>query len=178
MLHMLLLAGWLASAPAEAASECPAVFDHQVRTLAGDETVSLCEITRGRLALVVNTASFCGFTPQYEGLQALHERYRDRGLMVVGFPSNDFAQEPGAEAQIRDFCELTYGVQFPMFEKVSVRGDDAHPLYRALAGQAGHFPRWNFHKYLVDRDGRVVGSYPSRIAPDDPALIAEIESRL
>jgi glutathione peroxidase len=160
-------------------ADCPAVLDHRLRPLAEPEPVRLCDLMRGRVVLVVNTASRCAYTPQYEGLEALHRRYRERGLVVAGFPSNDFAgQEPGAEKQIQDFCRLTYSVQFPMFEKVRVRGGDATPFYRGLAGATGEEPRWNFHKYLIDRSGRVVASFPSQVKPDDPRLVQRIEELL
>src|SRR5690606_17303851 len=149
------------------------------RPLAGEEPVRLCDRFEGQVLLVVNTASKCGFTPQYEGLEALHERLQGRGFAVVGFPSNDFmGQEPGTEEEIREFCTLTYGVKFPMFEKVHVVGDQATPLYRKLEDATGDSPGWNFHKYLVDRSGEVVGSFGSRTRPDDPALVARIEALL
>ena len=137
---------------------------------------------KGRVVLIVNTASKCGFTPQYEGLEALYRKYEPRGFVVLGFPSNDFKQqEPGTDAQIQDFCRATYDVQFPMFSKISVKGDDMHPLYRMLTGlpqPLGGPVEWNFQKYLVDRDGRVVAKYMSKTKPDDPALVAEIEALL
>jgi glutathione peroxidase len=132
-----------------------------------------------KVVLVVNTASRCAYTPQYEGLEKLYERYRDRGLVVAGFPSNDFAgQEPGTEQDIRNFCRLTYGVQFPMFEKVHVRGSSVDPFYQHLARETGVTPRWNFHKYLIDRNGRVIASFPSQIKPDDRRLVDKIEELL
>ncbi len=137
---------------------------------------------RGEVLLVVNTASRCGYTPQYEGLQALYDRYRDRGFSVLGFPSNDFgAQEPGSDAQIGAFCRANYGVSFPMFSKVAVRGADAHPVYAyltSLPAPVGGPVQWNFQKYLVDRRGKVVARYPSRVTPQDPALVAELERLL
>ena len=133
----------------------------------------------GKAVLVVNTASKCGYTPQYEGLEALHQRYTPKGFAVLGFPSNDFrGQEPGTEKEIQEFCTLTYGVKFPMFEKVSVIGENATPLYRALTQATGTAPGWNFHKYLISRDGRVVAQFPSKTKPDDPALVAAIEREL
>lgn len=173
----LLLLGPLVLPVARAA--CPDFLDVNKRPLTGGEAINLCETYRGQVLLVVNTASKCGFTRQFEGLEALYARYRDRGLVVMGFPSNDFGgQEPGTEEQILEFCRLTYGVQFPMFEKTHAAQAHADPLYRGLARDAGEFPAWNFHKYLVDREGRVVGSFPSRVAPDDPALIRAIEAHL
>lgn len=129
--------------------------------------------------LVVNTASRCAFTDQYEGLEKLYSRYRERGLVVIGFPSNDFGnQEPGSEGSIKEFCRLTYGVRFPMYAKSRVSGDNADPFYRALAQAAGTPPRWNFHKYLIDRDGRLAGSYNSFVAPESDRLIDAIEGLL
>lgn len=133
----------------------------------------------GKALLVVNTASKCGFTPQYEGLEALQKKYAARGFSVLGFPSNDFkGQEPGDETQIQEFCTLTYGVKFPMFQKVQVTGPQATPLYQRLTAATGVAPGWNFHKYLIGRDGRVVAQFPSKVTPDDKALVAAIEREL
>jgi len=161
------------------AADCPQALDYYKRPLAQAQPVHLCEVMRNKVVLVVNTASKCGNTPQYEGLEALYERYRDRGLLVAGFPSNDFAgQEPGSEDQIQDFCRLTYGVQFPMFEKTRVKGEEADPFYKHLASITGETPRWNFHKYLLDRNGRVVASFPSQTQPEDKQLVRMIEELL
>lgn len=155
------------------------VLDVEFRRLAGKETVNLAETYGGQVLLVVNTASKCGFTPQYEGLEALHQALKDRGFSVLGFPSNDFkGQEPGSEEEIQEFCTLTYGVEFPMFEKVVVKGEDATPFYRRLADATGQAPGWNFHKYLIDRNGQVVASYGSRVTPDNADLRAAIEKAL
>jgi len=155
------------------------VLDHEYRRLAGEERVNLAQTYGGDVVLVVNTASKCGFTPQYEGLEALNQTYQAKGFAVLGFPSNDFmGQEPGSEAEIQEFCTLTYGVKFPMFEKVAVRGSAASPMYRELAQAAGEAPNWNFHKYLIDRSGKVVGSFGSRVKPDAPELVAAIEKAL
>lgn len=178
---------WLASigviallgSAAAAAEECPAALDFYQRPLLGDKPVHLCEEFRGSVVLVVNTASKCAYTPQYEGLEEIYASYRERGLVVAGFPSNDFgAQEPGSEKQVQDFCRLTYGVQFPMFAKTRVLGPDAEPFYQYLAGVTGDTPRWNFHKYLLDRQGRVVASFPSQVGPQDERLITAIEALL
>lgn len=151
----------------------------QYRQLAGTQRVDLGREYAGKVLLVVNTASKCGFTPQYEALEAMHARYSPRGFAVLGFPSNDFlGQEPGSEKQIRDFCTLTYGVKFPMFEKVHVKGRDVTPLYQRLRAATGDTPAWNFHKFLIDRDGRVVASFGSRTRPDDPALLARVQALL
>lgn len=132
---------------------------------------------RGRPLLVVNTASFCGFTGQYAGLQALHERYEARGLVVLGVPSNDFRQEREDNAAIKQFCEVEFGVEFPLATLSRVTGREAHPFYR-WAAAASSPPRWNFHKYLVDRTGRIAGSWGSRTTPDSPELIGAIETAL
>lgn len=155
------------------------LLDRSYRPLAGKAQVDLADSYGGDVLLIVNTASKCGFTPQFEALEALHEKYGARGFAVLGFPSGDFkAQEFEDEEAIREFCTLTYGVKFPMFEKVHVVGDDATPLYRDLAAATGEAPAWNFHKYLVARDGRVLASFGSRTAPDDPGLVAAIERAL
>jgi glutathione peroxidase len=130
---------------------------------------ALCQYA-GKVVLVVNTASYCGFTPQYAELERLQQRLGTQGLVVLGFPSNDFAQEQGSNREIADFCADTFGVKFPMFTKTSVTGASAHPLYQQLARQTGHRPAWNFHKYLVSRDGRRVQSFASAISPDSPEL--------
>jgi len=171
---------WLAVASVHAGDAgCPEALDFHMRNLAGNEPVRLCDVLGGKVVLVVNTASKCAYTPQYDGLEKLYRRYREQGLVVAGFPSNDFAgQEPGGEKQILDFCRLTYNVGFPMFEKTVVRGDAADPFYRHLAVAAGEQPRWNFHKYLLDRDGRVVASLPSQVEPEDARLVRMIEELL
>ena len=133
----------------------------------------------GDVLLEVNTASKCGFTPQFEALEALHARYQGQGFAVLGFPSGDFMnQEFADEKQIRQFCTLTYGVKFPMFEKVHVKGKQATPLYRDLAEATGDEPKWNFHKYVIGRDGRVLASFGSKTKPDDKAVVDAIEAAL
>jgi len=135
----------------------------------------------GGPVLIVNTASRCGMTPQYEGLQKLWEQYRDRGFAVLGVPSNDFGgQEPGTEAEIKTFCESNYKVDFPMTSKNVVLGPDAHPFYRWASDEAGDAaaPKWNFHKYLIGADGKLKGSFGSKTTPDDPDLIAAVEAEL
>jgi len=133
---------------------------------------------RGRVLLVVNTASFCGFTPQYAALQRLHERYRARGLVVLGVPSNDFNQEAGSNAAVREFCDAQFGIDFPMAGISRVRGDGAHPFFRWAAARGGGEPRWNFHKYLVARDGRAVRGFATRVAPDSLEMTRAIEAAL
>jgi glutathione peroxidase len=178
----LLLAGvGLARAQAAAPSgtgTCPALLQHSFKRLQDEQPQNLCQYA-GKVLLVVNTASYCGFTPQYEGLEALHAKYAGRGLVVLGFPSNDFGQqEPGSSREIADFCFNTYGVKFPMFAKSVVVGKQANPLFVSLAQATGKAPGWNFHKYLIDRQGRVLGSFVSDVKPTDPVLIAAIEKAL
>lgn len=172
---VVLLAGLLLAGRVQAAG----LLDLNYRPLAGKGEVNLQKQYGGKVLLVVNTASKCGFTPQYEGLEALQKKYAARGFSVLGFPSNDFkGQEPGSEAQIQEFCTLTYGVKFPMFQKVEVTGDNATPLYKQLTKATGVAPGWNFHKYLVSRDGQVVAQFPSKVKPDDAELVKAIEHEL
>ena len=154
-----------------------ALFDHDLRRLHSDEVVNLRERFAGHPLLVVNTASHCGFTGQFDGLEALHQQYREAGLKVVGFPSNDFRQEADDEAETAAVCFVNFGVTFDMFSPISVRGADAHPLFREIARQS-EAPRWNFHKYVIDRNGQVVGAFPSRVRPDAAELRAAIEKVL
>lgn len=155
------------------------LLDHEVRRLGSDEVVNLKQAYAGKVVLIVNTASKCAFTGQYEGLEALYAKYRERGLVVLGFPSNDFGgQEPGSEQQIQDFCRLTYSVQFPMFAKTHVKKGQADPLFRGLAEAAGRYPKWNFHKYLLDRDGRLVDNYLSFTSPQSDTIVEAIEGLL
>lgn len=180
-MNLLGLIASLSIAASDAApGDCSDLLQHAFRPLASKaEPRPLCDSYAGQVLLIVNTASKCGFTPQYEGLEALHARFQGQGLAVLGFPSNDFmGQEPGTEDQIREFCTLTYGVKFPMFEKVQVSGDGAVPFYQALAEAGGGPPKWNFHKYLIGRDGQVIAGYGSRVKPDDPALLQAIEAAL
>jgi len=164
---------------AAAFSSDRALLDQDFRRLASDEVVNLAETYGGKVVLVVNTASKCGNTPQYEGLEKLYDEYGEQGLVVLGFPSNDFfGQEPGTEEEIQEFCRLTYGVKFPMFEKVTVKEGDAHPFFNELAAAAGTYPTWNFHKYLVGRDGRMIAEFSPRTNPYDEALVSSIEKAL
>lgn len=160
------------------AAACPALLDQRFPRLQDGQPIDLCQYA-GKVVLVVNTASRCGFTDQYAGLEKLYADYRERGLVVLGFPANDFAnQEPGSDKEIAAFCRSTYGVVFPMFRKSHVVGADANPLYKALAQHSGERPQWNFHKYLIGRDGRQVLSFGSAVAPGDPRLMAEVERLL
>lgn len=177
---LFLLAGALAPAARAAdapPAACPDLLQHTFPRLQDEKPQPLCQYA-GKVLLVVNTASYCGFTPQYEGLEKLHARYRDRGLVVLGFPSNDFRQEKSSNKEIADFCENTFGVRFPMFAMSAVRGKDANPLYRQLEAQTGRAPLWNFHKYLVGRDGKVIAHYSSLTKPDDADLVRSIEQQL
>jgi len=165
----------LAGAPDAA---CPALLQHTFNRLQTGESQSLCQF-QGKVLVVVNTASYCGNTPQYEGLEAMYRKYRDRGLVVVGFPSNDFgAQEPGTNKEIAEFCRTTYGVQFPMFEKSSVAKGAANPLFVDLIAKTGQAPRWNFHKYVVDRTGTRVTSFADTVKPDARPLVELVERLL
>ena len=152
------------------------LLDIACTTLAG-EPLTLADYG-GKALLVVNTASQCGFTPQYKGLEALYAKYKDQGLVVLGFPSNDFAQEKSNNKDIADFCENTFGVKFPMFAASSVKGDQANPLFKQLAAQGATAPRWNFYKYLIGRDGKLVDSYSSMTSPDSKSLVSAIDKSL
>ena len=168
----------LAQTSAGAANSCPAILQHSFNRLQDEAPQKLCQYA-GKVLLVVNTASYCGFTGQYEGLEALYAKYQSKGLVVLGFPSNDFGQqEPGSSKDIADFCFNTYGVKFPMFSKSVVRGPQASPLYTALAKATGQSPQWNFHKYLIDRNGRVLAGFASKVEPGSPSLVAAIEKAL
>ena len=156
-----------------------ALLDRDFRKLASDETVNLCTAYSGKVLLVVNTASKCGNTPQYDGLEKLYREYGEDGLVVLGFPSNDFfGQEPGTEEEIQEFCRLTYKVRFPMFEKTTVREENANPFFAALAEEAGTYPTWNFHKYLIGRDGELIRDFSPRTKPYDKDVVTAIEDAL
>ncbi len=164
-------------ATAMTTAACPPLLDQEVTTLLGDEE-SLCQYA-GKVVLVVNVASFCGYTPQYKGLQALQDRYKAKGLVVLGFPSNDFGQqEPGSAKEIADFCDRTYAVKFPMFSKTAVKQAGGSAFYDRLAEATGQRPKWNFHKYLISRDGKTVRSFGSAVEPDSPELVSRIEESL
>ena len=175
-----ILTCFLALSPVSAAPDGRGhLLDHEVRRLGSEESVNLRAAYAGKVVLIVNTASKCAFTDQYEGLEALYAQYREQGLVVLGFPSNDFGnQEPGTEQQIKDFCRLTYSVRFPMFAKTAVARGQAGPLFEGLAQAAGRYPEWNFHKYLIDREGRLVEDYLSWTAPQSEAVVEAIERLL
>jgi glutathione peroxidase len=165
------------AAPATATT-CPAVLKHSFNRLQDEAPQNLCQYA-GKVILVVNTASFCGFTDQYEGLEALYAKYKDKGLVVLGFPSNDFGkQEPGTNKEIADFCFNTYAVKFPMFSKTVVSGPERNALFTQLVNATGTTPKWNFYKYLIDRNGRVVQSYNSMTKPLSKSLVGDIEKLL
>ena len=170
------LAATPAAAP-QAAPVCTPLLQHNFLRLQDEKPQRLCQYS-GKVLVIVNTASFCGFTPQYAGLEALHARYKDKGLVVLGFPSNDFSQESGSNKEIADFCENTFGVKFPMFAKSGVTGKTANPLFKQLAEKTGTAPQWNFHKYVVARDGLSVTSFNTAVNPKDPAFLKEIERQL
>jgi len=166
------------AAPAAAAGSCPAILKQTFKRLQDESPQDLCQYA-GKVILVVNTASYCGFTNKYEGLEAMYAKYGSKGLVVLGFPSNDFGkQEPGSSKEIADFCYNTYGVKFPMFAKSVVSGPNPNPLYAELIKLTGKTPAWNFHKYLIDRNGKVVESFPSKVTPDDKKLVGAVEKAL
>ena len=164
--------------PAAAAGECPTLLNHNFTKLQDGQPMPLCQYA-GKVILVVNTASYCGFTSQYDGLEKLYARLKDKGLVVLGFPSNDFGeQEPGGNKEIAEFCRLTYVVQFPMLGKSVVKGERANPFYLQLAKITGSTPRWNFHKYLINRDATQVAAFGSMTKPDDRELLNKIDEYL
>jgi glutathione peroxidase len=156
---------------------CPAVLNHTHLRLQDEKPQDLCQYA-GRVVLVVNTASYCGFTPQYKGLEALYSKYKSQGLVIIGFPSNDFSQEPDSNQKIADFCENTYGVKFPMMSKTSVRGSQAAPIFQQLAQKTETAPKWNFYKYLISRDGRDIKAFSSMTNPSDRDFVAQVERML
>lgn len=179
MIKKLILVITVLASYQVSAKECSPLLDFDVRSLNEKAQVNLCEAYQGNVILIVNTASRCAYTDQYESLEKLYDQYKDDGLVVLGFPSNDFGQqEPGNEFQIKSFCRTTYGVQFPMFAKTRVSERNADPLYQKLASAAGTYPQWNFHKYLIDRNGELVASYRSGIDPLDKAVVSEIKNQI
>jgi len=168
------------SSSAQADADSPNAYDFSFTTLVGGQPLPLSDF-KGKVILVVNTASQCGFTGQYDGLEKLYEQYKDQGLVIVGVPSNDFGkQEPGTNEEISHFCKLNYGVSFPMASKEDVIGDDAHPFYKWANDKVGFLgrPKWNFHKYLIDRSGNLVTYFHSTTKPADADLIEAIEANL
>ena len=176
LLGTVLVAGTLGAAPV-LAENCPVFLDHDQRKLHSTETINLCEIAAGKPMLVINTASHCGYTEQFEGLEALHKRYADDGLVVVGFASDDFQQEADSEEEAADICFRNFGVSFTMIAPGPVTGPEANPVFQAINEQSSP-PRWNFTKYVLNAEGEVVHAFPSKVSPDDPELIESIESVL
>ena len=159
------------------ASPCGALLSHKVDDILGGKE-DLCQYA-GKVVLVVNTASYCGYTPQYKGLQALNEKYKARGLVILGFPSNDFGQqEPGSNKEIADFCDRTYAVKFPMFAKTSVKEPGGSAVVDGLAKATGQRPEWNFHKYLITREGTRAASFASKVEPESKEFTAKVEEFL
>ena len=159
------------------AFSCSDLLDTEMRILDSAETKNLCEY-EGKALLVVNVASRCGYTYQYAGLQKLYESYKDEDFLVIGIPSRDFLQEYSDESDVAEFCSTEYGVDFPMFSTVKVRGKKAHPFYKKLTAETGVTPSWNFNKYLISKEGKVISTYGSKVKPDSQELIAAIESIL
>lgn len=156
------------------AAECPAHLNHDLRKLHSSDSVNLCDMAAGKPMLVVNTASRCGFTGQFDGLEQVHQEYRDKGLVVVGFASNDFRQEADSEAEAASVCFKNYGVTFTMIAPTAVTGNNANPVFQAINSQSSQ-PRWNFHKYVLNKRGEVVGAFPSRVKPDAPELRSAVD---
>ena len=156
---------------------CTDLLNSNLRVLDSDDEKNLCEYS-GNVVLVVNVASRCGYTPQYAGLQRLYEKYKDDGLMIIGIPSRDFFQEFSAESKVAEFCSTEYGVEFPMFATTKVTGKKAHPFYKKLIAASGKEPKWNFAKYLIGRDGKVIEHYKSSVTPESERLVSAIQAVL
>ncbi|MDP5137738.1 glutathione peroxidase [Rheinheimera baltica] len=160
------------------ANQCGDILGHSMQQLNTRESVDLCDSYKGKTILMVNTASKCGFTPQFDALEALYQKYQDKGFVVLGFPSDSFKQEYDDAEKTAEVCYLTYGVKFPMFSSSKVKGDDANPVFKALIAKTGETPSWNFNKYLVSGDEQTVKHFGSRTSPDDKDFIAELEKML
>lgn len=174
---ILMMLGFLFSSSSQADANIDELLNHELRRLHANETVDLRSHFQGKPLLIVNTASHCGFTGQFEGLEALYQRYKDRGLMIAGFPSNSFRQEASDEEETARVCFYNFGVTFDMFSPIDVRGDNAHPIFAELARQS-RAPKWNFYKYLIDREGNVVEVFPSTTRPDSAQVRRAIERLL
>lgn len=161
-----------------AKTECAALFKTKLPKLNSTKELDLCRLTAGKTVLVVNTASYCGFTSQFKGLQKIYEKYQDKNFIVIGFPSHDFFQEDKDQSKSAKVCYINYGVKFPMTQPVNVRGQEAIPLFKTLAQAANESPKWNFHKYLINANGDVVQSWSSMTKPNDPSIIQSIEQHL
>lgn len=172
----ILLAILFSGASNMANAACSELYNHQLTTLQGDK-INLCDY-QDKPILVVNTASKCGFTPQFDALEGLYSKYKSKGLLVVGFPSNDFKQEPGNDKQIGDFCKLTYSVKFPMMTKSSVTGANANPFYKQLIAKTGQQPQWNFYKYVILPGGKDVYAFSSDVKPDSAEILDRIKPGL
>jgi len=159
------------------ASECPAYLNQNIKKLHSDKTLNICETYAGKSLLIVNTASHCGYTPQFAGLEKLNKQYKDKGLVILGFASNDFNQEAKDDKEIANVCFINYGVTFDMFAPIKVTGDSANPLFKALAAQSSE-PAWNFNKYLLNSEGKVVKYFDSNVTPESVAIKAAIEQVL
>ena len=178
MAWLIALISLLAAPSASAASNCSPLLSHTFPRLQDEAPQNLCQY-QGKVILVVNTASFCGFTDQYEGLEKIYAKYKDQGFVVLGFPTNDFGkQEPGNNKEIAEFCHNTYGVKFPMFAKTTLTGPDSNPLFKNLIEKTGTKPRWNFYKYMIDRQGNPVDSFNSMTSPSNKKITTLIEKLL
>jgi glutathione peroxidase len=178
MYKALVFTGLCLLSSSAMAQSCPDLLKFFKRKLNSTEMVNMCSEYAGKTVLFVNTASKCGYTPQFEGLEKLYSEYKDQGLVVLGFPSHDFKQEFSDESKTAEFCELTYGVEFPMFEATKVKGENADLLYKMLARKSGTAVGWNFYKYLMDKNGELVGAYPSKVKPSDEKFLADLKSAL
>ncbi|MFC4655641.1 MULTISPECIES: glutathione peroxidase [Rheinheimera] len=177
-MKLVLLIAALGFSAHALANSCGEILSHSMPQLRSKETVDLCDAYQGKTLLIVNTASKCGFTPQFKALQALQEKYQDKGLVVLGFPSDDFMQEYDDEEKTAEVCYINYGVKFPMFATTAVRGKDVNPVFKALIAKTGEKPSWNFNKYLVSADEKTVKHFGSKTAPDDAAFVKEVEAML
>jgi len=155
---------------------CIPWLDQSIGKLNSSQEHDLCALTAGKTVLIVNTASFCGYTPQFKGLEALYQRYKDEGLVVLGFPSDDFNQEAEDSAEIAEVCFINYGVSFPMTSEIKVKGNAAHPIFKVLASKGE--PRWNFNKYLISKEGEVLAHYDSTVTPESAQFVSAIEQQL
>jgi glutathione peroxidase len=178
MKKLFLVLTLLSSSFSQAEAQCAAIFDQNFPKLHSSKSVDLCEITAGKTVLIVNTASKCGYTPQFEQLQSLYQQYESQDFTIIGFPSNDFRQEENDEEKIADICYTNFGVKFTMVQPVHVKGAQAINIFDDLAEQAGEFPQWNFHKYLVDKDGQLIESFASNVNPISDEITEAIEDTL